>query len=88
MTSMVVRLLVVVACVVVLSSRSYAAGAGMVEEPKPKTVGTPPTAEARYNQGEALAKAHNWKDAEVREPRGDHHEAEFRGGVGTASATR
>ena len=65
MTSIAVRLLVATACVVATAGRSYAAGAGMVEEPKPKSAVAAPTAEARYNQGETLAKARNWKGAEV-----------------------
>ena len=62
MTSIAVRLLVAAAWVAAFAGRSYAAGAGMVEEPKPKSAVAAPTAEARYNQGEAHAAARNWKD--------------------------
>jgi tetratricopeptide (TPR) repeat protein len=63
MTSIVVRLLAAAACIA-LAGNAYAAGAGMVEDPKPK--GAPgPTAESRYNQGEVLAKQRDWKGAEA-----------------------
>jgi Flp pilus assembly protein TadD len=65
MTSIVARHLIAAAWVAALAGRAFGAGMGAVDEPKPKTIGAPPTAEARYNQGEALAAAKNWKDAEV-----------------------
>jgi Flp pilus assembly protein TadD len=65
MTRNTFRLLAVASCMTALAGRAYSAGAGAVDEPKPKTVGAPPSAEARYNQGEASAKERDWKHAEA-----------------------